>query len=102
MGRPANFRSRLAHEIVPGSLSFQRKHGALRIDAPGDPRPVLDFKGALEDPATKAFHVLRRDIDVVNVEIVEPEGEWLALAFAEHAADGPATGRKQLIGLDRV
>ena len=83
-------------------LSGQREHGALRVRASRDPAAAGHFKRALEDPAATGLDALRRRVDVVDVEVVKPEGHGNHRRFGGHAADRLASGGEQLICAHRV
>src|SRR5437868_14710096 len=51
----------------------QREYGALRVGAMNDPGAARYGSWAIEDLTAAGLHALRRRLDVVNVEIVEPE-----------------------------
>src|SRR5580692_5429213 len=86
---------------VPASLALQCEGGALRVRASEDPDALGQFERSLQDAATGKLHTIHRRIDVVDIEIIEPERDRFRGPFAEHAADRPAAGGEQLIDFRR-
>ncbi len=80
------------------SLSLQRERGALGVGASGDPVAAGQFKRTFRDLPSTDFHTLHGRIDVLDIEVKQPERERLCRTLGEHAADRQPAGGKQLIG----
>src|SRR6202040_3503625 len=103
--RSARARTTRALEIsdaVVTALSHQGEDGALRVRALDDPSVARHFDRAAEHLAVAGLHAFHRLIDIADVEVVKPEGDWLARRLGKHAADGLPPGREQLIRADRA
>src|SRR5208283_1725448 len=77
---------------LAAALVQQREYGALRIRAMDDPGATRHCSRAILDLAAAGFHALRRRLDVVDVEIVKPEGKRQCRRLGEHAADRLPSG----------
>src|SRR5882757_5506825 len=84
------------------SLSPQRKEGALRVNASGDPAAARQFKWSLEDLAATGLHPFGGRVDVADVEVIKPEWDGHCGKFGEHAADHLPAGGERLIRLRRT
>jgi hypothetical protein len=67
-----------------------------------DPGAARHGSWAIEDLAAAGLHALRRRLDVVNVEIVEPERKRQCRRLRQHAAERLPIGGKLLIGTGRT
>src|ERR1700720_655054 len=83
-------------DTIFAPLSLQRKEGALRVRASGDPAAVQQLMRAIKDPATTGLHTLRSRVDVADIEVIEPEWNRLCRKFSEHAADRLPTSGEPL------
>src|ERR1700722_10065927 len=73
------------------------EYGALRVRAMQNQSAARYCSGAIQDLAAAGFHALRRRLDVVDVEIVKPEGKRQRRRLGEHAADRFPSGGELLI-----
>jgi len=67
-----------------------------------DPGAARHGSWAVEDLAAASLHALRRRLDVVNVEIVEPERKRQCRRLCLHAAERLPIGGKLLIRAERT
>ena len=89
-----------ALEVSDGAAlpwSFQRECGTLRIRASDDPASARCFKRTFEDLSAAGRDPLRGRVDVIGVEVVEPERRRDRRGFGEHAADHLPSGGEGLI-----
>ena len=77
--------------------SLQRECGTLRIRASDDPASARCFKRTFEDFSAAGRDALRGRVDVVGVEIVEPERRRNRRGLGEHGADHLPSGGEGLI-----
>jgi len=98
--------ARYARDKISGGFALapvqQREYGALRVGAVNDPGAARHGSWAIEDLAAAGLHALRRRLDVVNVEIVEPEGKRQCRRLRKHAAEDLPISGKLLIRTDRT
>ena len=98
--------ARCARNKISGGFALapvqQREYGALRVGAMNDPGAARHGSWAIEDLAAAGLHALRRRLDVVNVEIVEPERKRQCRRLRQHAAERLPIGGKLLIRTDRT
>jgi hypothetical protein len=67
-----------------------------------DPGAARHGCWAIEDLAAAGLDALRRRLDVVDVEIVEPERKRRCRRLRQHAAERLSIGRKLLIRTGRT
>src|SRR3984893_15905614 len=87
-------------DAVVTALSHQREDGALRVRALDDPSVARHFNWAAEHLAVAGLHAIHRHVDIADVEVIKPEGDWLRRRLGKHAADRLLSGREQLIRTD--
>src|SRR5205807_6513910 len=87
--------------VLPGTIlaprSLQREHGALRVDASGNPAATRQFDWSLGDAAATALHAFSSHVDIPDIEIIKPERDWRPWKFGEDAADRLSAGGEQLV-----
>src|SRR5262245_33713574 len=94
------YRSRHALELADlgrDPLSDKREHGSLGVHALEHPLIARHLDEALDDLAVARIHTLSCQVNVIHVEVVEPEGLRNLGGFGEHAARGDSSGGEALI-----
>jgi len=80
-------------------LSARSKHGALLVDAVGNPDVVPQLDRPSRDLPALRPHATHGKIEIGDFKIVKPERDWRAGDLVEHTAHRPFTGGEELIGL---
>src|SRR5262249_20062908 len=87
---------------VLAALSHQCEDRALWVRALQDPSVAQDFDWPVDDSPAAGLHPPYCFVDVVDIEVIEPERHRLGCGLGEHAADDLPTRGEQLVGAPGV